>query len=137
MWAGDAAKINYFTPRINGFQLGVSYAPENCALDGGYTGACGTYNDLFATENDPGEQSEIWDVGANYYGDLGDMSLALSVGYNQGSLELAADGSEDRSRVGCQRNDRFRGVYGRCGLSRRQRRHVCLEHRYDGLGRFR
>ena len=96
-WAGDAAKINYFTPRINGFQLGVSYAPEDCELDGGYTGACGTYNDLFATENVPGEQSEIWDVGANYYGDLGDMSLAVSVGYNQGSLEAAADGSEDRT----------------------------------------
>ena len=30
VWAGDASRVNYFTPRINGFQLGVSYAPENC-----------------------------------------------------------------------------------------------------------
>ena len=34
--AGDATRVSYFTPRLNGFQLGVSYAPENCAQDAGY-----------------------------------------------------------------------------------------------------
>ena len=35
--AGDATRVSYFTPRLNGFQLGISYAPENCAQDAGFT----------------------------------------------------------------------------------------------------
>ena len=95
--AGDSTRVSYFTPRLNGFQLGVSYAPEKCSQDRGYTGACGQFNDLFSTDNDPDEQSEIWDIGANYNTDLGGMSLALSAGYQERSLEVPAAGSEDRS----------------------------------------
>ena len=41
---GDATRVSYFTPRVNGFQLGVSYAPENCVQDQKYYGECGRYN---------------------------------------------------------------------------------------------
>jgi predicted porin len=99
-WTGDNARINYFTPRINGFQLGVSYAPELCALDGEYTGPCGTYNNLFAPDSDPESQSEVWEVGTNYRGNLGDMSLGLSAGYSQGSLEAPDAELEDRNEWG-------------------------------------
>ena len=95
--AGDATRVSYFTPRLNGFQLGISYAPENCAQDdGGLQGSCGRFNDLFSTDNDPGDQSEIWDIGANYNADLGGMSLALSAGYQESTLEVPAAGFEDR-----------------------------------------
>jgi predicted porin len=104
--AGDSTRVSYFTPRLNGFQLGVSYAPEKCAQDVGYTGACGRFNDLFSTDNDVvrdddgnivgGVHSEIWDIGANYNTDLGGMSLALSAGYQDRSVEAPVAGFEDR-----------------------------------------
>lgn len=96
VWAGDTTRINYFTPRVNGFQLGVSYSPEPCAQDVGYWGQCGRYADLLGGTNDGGEQSEIWDIGSNYHTDLGGMSLGLSVGYQERTLEVPADGAEDQ-----------------------------------------
>ena len=56
-----------------------------------------SFNDLFSTDNDPGDQSEIWDIGGNYNADLAGMSLALSAGYQERSLEVPAAGFEDRS----------------------------------------
>ena len=95
MTAGDASRVNYFTPRINGFQLGVSYAPENCVQDGAYFGQCGRYADLFGGDSNAGERSEVWDIGANYNADLAGMSLGVSVGYQEDTLEVPAAGMGD------------------------------------------
>ena len=70
-YGGDAAllatpdqKLNYFTPRMSGFQLGVSYMPEN------YTGTNATGTGL-NSKLDGTIGNELVDVAANYVGKVG------------------------------------------------------------------
>ena len=68
---GDKNQVMYFTPRMNGFQLGASYIP-----DSGQEGSNNPLND-----ND----KAAWAVGGNYVGEFGgDMTLELSLGHYQG-----------------------------------------------------
>ena len=85
---GDKNQIMYFTPRINGVQLGASYIP-----DAGQEGETKALND-----ND----DNAWAVGANYVGDFGDgLNIAVSLGHYQrsqtGKEEMVFDG---KNRVG-------------------------------------
>ncbi len=99
--SGDAEKITVFTPRMGGFQLGVSYTPENCQA------ATANCNGLFGlgsiggppAENNAGSDT-LWDVGMNYVSTVGDVDLAMSFGYTQGEPEApstttGAAGSDD------------------------------------------
>ena len=96
-WTGDNARINYFTPRESTASSSAFRILRSPALKtAGYWGQCGRYADLFGGTNDGGEQSEIWDIGSNYHTDLGGMSLGLSVGYQERTLEVPADGAEDQ-----------------------------------------
>ncbi len=80
---GDKNQIMYFTPRINGVQLGASYIP-----DAGQEGETKALND-----ND----DNAWAVGGNYVGDFGDgLNIAVSLGHYQrsqtGKEEMVFDG---------------------------------------------
>src|SRR3546814_12924463 len=69
----DATKINYFTPRFAGFQLGASLTPD--------TGS----NGLSATEKDnAGDFENVVDLGANYSGDLGNVEIGKATGRVRG-----------------------------------------------------
>ncbi|MDE0047713.1 MAG: porin [bacterium] len=69
-WWGDSASIMYFSPSINGFQFGVSYAPEaGREVRGGH----GT--------GDMSESNDLISIGARYDGAVGDAGVALSVGH--------------------------------------------------------
>jgi len=101
----DNMKINYFTPRISGFQLGVSYTPEACELESRNSGVADAqecaYLGQFTLDNNLSSsflQSEVLEIGANYYGEINNASLALSVGYLDGTVESAgaANTFEDR-----------------------------------------
>ncbi|MFD0388732.1 porin [Tistrella bauzanensis] len=81
----DANKLTYFTPRMAGFQLGLSYTPS---LAGGTGGSSNSYGNL--TDDVAGRQEQIVEVGVNYVNKLGAVDLAVSGGYLKGSLE--ADG---------------------------------------------
>ena len=71
---GDKNQIMYFTPRVNGVQLGLSYIPD--------TGQEGGNEPLNANEDD------AWAVGGNYVGDLGgDLNVAFSLGHYQASQD--------------------------------------------------
>ena len=65
--AGDAVRINYFTPRFAGFQVGASYAR-------------GTSRDdrFFEDRDGDGDLRDIISFGANYRGDFGGFSLNLA-----------------------------------------------------------
>ncbi|WP_372017736.1 porin [Tistrella mobilis] len=86
----DANKLTYFTPRMAGFQLGLSYTPS---LAGGTGGSSDSYGNL--TDNVPGRQEQIVEVGVNYVNKLGPVDLAVSGGYLKGSLEADAVGADD------------------------------------------
>ncbi len=66
--AGDSASAMYFSPVINGFQFGVSYAPE-----AGAEARSGT-----ASRTKGGE---VFGVGARYDGAFGDVGVTFAGGY--------------------------------------------------------
>ena len=87
----DVNRINYFTPRFMGLQIGVGYAPKinispNAQLSRGLTvgpglaaGICGL-NDATTASNCPTNDNsyqDVFDVGANYLNKFGDVTVAL------------------------------------------------------------
>lgn len=72
-FGNDDNKLTYFTPRISGFQLGVSYAPD-------VQGRGGENNGL-AVDGASNEGEDGIAVGANYAGKFSGASLTVSAGY--------------------------------------------------------
>ena len=64
----DSAKISYFTPRVSGFQLGLSYAPDGSQDNNGLPNRDTTNTDYIM-------------VGANFVQKMGGMSVGISGGY--------------------------------------------------------
>jgi outer membrane protein OmpU len=67
----DSEKINYFTPRFGGFQVGVSYIPGDRSTEdqnGAMQTAATTYHDGFA-------------IGTNYVNKVGDVGIGMGFGY--------------------------------------------------------
>lgn len=91
----DGERINYYTPRFAGFQLGLSYAPKlqvsgtNFVASSGLgpgnpaAGVCGYTNPTASTvcpTNDYAWQDEF-DFGINYLNKFGDVAVAAYFGY--------------------------------------------------------
>lgn len=85
---GDSNRINYFTPRFNGLQIGIGYAPKWNPFFSfpGFTsgptpnlnGTCG-FTDATTAANCPTNDfsyQDMIDVAANYINKFGDVSVA-------------------------------------------------------------
>jgi outer membrane protein OmpU len=83
----DVNRINYFTPRFQGLQIGVGYAPKLNAAAGAFgatgpgnlSGTCG-YNNAANINNCPTADyawQDLFDIGANYLNKFGDFTVAL------------------------------------------------------------
>lgn len=84
LYIGDdkATKVTYYTPRFEGFQLGISYSPEY-ERDSNAQPAADIYQNGIA-------------LGANYVQTLGEVDLALAVGYVRAEKpDNAPPGAED------------------------------------------
>ena len=79
----DIPRVTYYTPRMEGMQLGVSYTPDAKVGQAVQNGSKTTVN------NDSDSSS----VGLNYKGAIGDSSVAFSAGYH--SQSAAASGDDD------------------------------------------
>ncbi len=79
LWStpNDAARLIYYTPRINGVQLGLSYAPD--MSDG--------ENNTVAIDNEETETS----IAANFDQAIGDAHLKASVGYSVTTTDSKAE----------------------------------------------
>ncbi len=75
--SSDKTKITYFTPRINGLMLGISYVPDR--------GAAGQA----PTPDDNGDAEDFWGFGASYKQKFGDFSVSL------GAVGAIADQEDD------------------------------------------
>jgi outer membrane protein OmpU len=78
----DVNRVNYFTPRFMGLQIGVGYAPKinvgNAVPGVNTAGVCG-FNDATAQINCPTNDysyQDVFDVGANYLNKFGDITVA-------------------------------------------------------------
>jgi outer membrane protein OmpU len=75
----DAEKISYFTPRFEGFQLGVSYVPN----------ADDDVNTSPASR--AGTDHQGYQIGANFVRKFGDVGMGAAIGYSQ--IEDGAGGN--------------------------------------------
>ena len=105
--SGDREKVSYFTPRIGGLQVGVSYMPEACEAAAGHDVETGRANNncrrsRLPPDNTAGQQSEIVEIGGNFRQKFGDVNLSISAGASSGALEAqnptgTAEGRNDWS----------------------------------------
>jgi predicted porin len=96
---GDNEKITYLSPKMGGFQVGISYTPDGHEA-GSATGQQGAGYSGGDADNTAGEQSEVISVGAQWSGDLGGMGVRIGGGYKSGDLEVPAAGAEDQDLWG-------------------------------------
>jgi len=100
--SGDAEKLTYYSPRLYGFQVGLSYTPDNCeenniggnALVGAQLACGGSFGGL-PPSNNAGQQSEIIEIGANYIGKFSGVDVMVSGGYSRANVEAAPAGTVD------------------------------------------
>ena len=78
----DSQRLSYFTPRISGFQFGVSYAPD--ASNGGDDQAQGDKTAVV---------TNLFAVGANYRNKFGDVDLGISGTWGTG--DAPTNGGDD------------------------------------------
>jgi len=73
---GDAEKINYYTPRMNGFQLGASYMPNSQEQNSDQGGDIGG-----APADADGLTHDGYSVAVNYVGKMGSIGIGGGIGY--------------------------------------------------------
>lgn len=100
--SNDTYKITYFTPRMSGFQLGLSYTPDNCLPP---AAACASAGTGLQSRVDAGQQSETVEIGGNYIRQFSDVDLSLYAGMAKGNVEgtpaaIIAAGLEDQDQWG-------------------------------------
>jgi len=97
-----AEKVQYFTPRIAGFQVGGSYAPDSCdegiselPLGGNAVNTTGVnvagtnschFNGPNNLGNQPGLQKNIWSLAVNYVNKFGDFDLGIYAGFETADI---------------------------------------------------
>lgn len=74
-------RLTYLTPKINGFQAGVSYAGEEGLKPTGIAG--------MTANNTPDEFENLWEAAARWDGEFQGFGVSLGAGYSRASLEAA------------------------------------------------
>jgi len=90
----DSNGMSYFSPRINGFQVGASYIP-----------GVGDQNDRTpdtAGQEADGNLDNAFAVGANYMTSVDALSVKVSVGYIDAGGDSAANGDQTGLNAGLQ-----------------------------------
>jgi hypothetical protein len=77
-------RITYLTPKWNGFQAGVSYAPT----PGMQTPYGGTYG--LPTDNNAGQFENLWEASARWDGEFSGIGFSLGGGYSAASAQNSA-----------------------------------------------
>lgn len=86
---GKATKINYFTPRFSGFQVGASFTPD--------TGANGA---SFTQKDNNGDYEAVFSAAANYVGEYDNLTVTVAIGAEWGDEETGTSGDAETFVVG-------------------------------------
>lgn len=85
--ANDDEHLSYFTPRFFGFQVGVSYTPEQCEEVGSSNlGTC-TGGLALPPNKTLNEQGDIFEIAVNFVQKFGDFNVGVYGAYNHGDVE--------------------------------------------------
>lgn len=84
-YSADANKLTYMTPKVGGFQFGVSLTPS--AENSGGAGAGST----LLLQQDNGKYEDVMSYGVSYGGDLGGAKVKLSYTYEEGEKSNVDD----------------------------------------------
>ncbi|MSP88759.1 MAG: porin [Alphaproteobacteria bacterium] len=96
----DSSKILYFTPRMSGFQAGVSYAPDatqDCRTGNGTSNGCGAGTGAGRLKNDG--LAQVFAAQVNYNGKVGALDLLAMVGYSRATNEVPGLNSTGTTNV--------------------------------------
>jgi predicted porin len=107
-FVGDSEKVIYFSPRIYGLQVGVSYTP-----DATETGTPRAGQPPLGLKTNADTQSEVVDIAANYIREFKGVEFGLMGGYAKGRAENRAAsvaGRTDRTEWGVNGYISFAGV---------------------------
>ena len=99
----DNTKIIYKSPRIVGFQAGISYMPEYSETFDGFTSR---------SDDDPRQQSDMLELAVNYAGAslFESVDLSFYAAYQQASIEAPTGGQDDLSTWGAGVNVKWEGL---------------------------
>lgn len=89
--AGDATKLYYTTPDFNGFQLGVSYAPDGSQDGRSNPNGDGCFGCGPGSSN--GTLEDIWAIALGYSGDFQGVTIGFSAGYEDAQSENGTAGT--------------------------------------------
>jgi hypothetical protein len=82
---GGTERMTYLTPKFNGFQAGVSYAPRSLQSPNQYTGLIPMGVDNFSNQFD-----QLWEGSARWDGEFQGFGISLGGGYSHGGAERGA-----------------------------------------------
>jgi predicted porin len=118
--SGDANKVMYYTPRVDGFQFGASYAPNMHDKNGD------KQSSGLATTNGSDEMKDVVSVGANFIRTLGGVDVVVSGGYAGATWEDNTDNKnlDDQRQWGYGVNLGYRGVTVGTSYARRYNQSV-------------
>ena len=100
--SGDNEKLTYFTPRVAGFQLGISYTPQPCQ-EGNQIGSCGGAAAGMGPNGASASADSFRDTietGLNYVAKHGDVGVAIGGAFGRGRNQNPSAGREDRTEWG-------------------------------------
>jgi outer membrane protein OmpU len=100
----EVEKINYFTPRISGIQLGVSYSPAGCeegnrslitvSVNGEPPRCGGVFRGMLSNDTVAGlaRQEDLFEIAGNYVRSFAGIDLSLYAGYVKGQTTASGAG---------------------------------------------
>lgn len=77
--AANTERLTYLTPKFEGFQAGLSYAPKQ--------GQSSVGTAVMTTDTDLGQYENIWDVSARWDGEFQGFGISVGGGYSNAGLE--------------------------------------------------
>lgn len=83
----DTDRLTYLTPKWNGFQAGVSYAPKQ---------GQGQVNEAFlgnSSDDDIADWEDLWEVAARWDGEFEGFGISAGLGYTHASNESSTAGA--------------------------------------------
>lgn len=93
-YSGDANKVSYMSPKLNGLQIGLSYTPSNT-----YSGGAGVSLTNTLLEESTSNYEDVYSYAVSYGTKLGGVDVKASYTYEEGDKGTVTD---DESSIGLQ-----------------------------------